>query len=189
MKANLHFQKWSQAKLSGYPDFEHVVNGAGIQLQDRLSIFEIGIWQSVFGGDRGVLSPRCGDKASQQLTSLKTKQYSSFTHASKSVKRRLKRHRSARQFRLCHRTDAVYYSTPKPSPPNQQHHHAPHKAIMSVTLPKLALAIGHLEVNIAYNEVEATYPGALDEPWSDDMSGPYKHVGRLFDAMSFTTED
>ncbi|CAD6576767.1 MAG: hypothetical protein ASARMPRED_007874 [Alectoria sarmentosa] len=42
---------------------------------------------------------------------------------------------------------------------------------MSATLPqlellrpKLALAIGHLEVGLADDEVKATYPGALDEP-------------------------
>ena len=109
--------KCSQAKLSGYPDFEHVVNGAGIQLQDRLSIFEIGIWQSVFGGDRGVLSPRSGDKASQQLTSLKTKQCSSFTHTSMPVKRRLRRHCSARH--LDSFTERTLYIIPLLNPHHQ----------------------------------------------------------------------
>lgn len=44
---------------------------------------------------------------------------------------------------------------------------------------KLALAIGPVEINLAYDEVKAARPNALDEPWSEDMSGPHHHVGKL----------
>ena len=44
---------------------------------------------------------------------------------------------------------------------------------------KLALAIGPLDVNPFYSEVKANRPNALDEPWSNDMSGPHKHVGKV----------
>lgn len=44
---------------------------------------------------------------------------------------------------------------------------------------KLALAIGDIECNLAYNEIRAARPNALDEPWSNDMSGPHKHIGKL----------
>lgn len=43
---------------------------------------------------------------------------------------------------------------------------------------KLALAIGDIECNLAYNEIKVARPDALDEPWSNDMSGPYKHIGK-----------
>ena len=43
---------------------------------------------------------------------------------------------------------------------------------------KLALAIGDIECNLAYYEIRANRPNALDEPWSNDMSEPYKHVGK-----------
>lgn len=44
---------------------------------------------------------------------------------------------------------------------------------------KLALAIGPLDVNLAYREVMDARPNALDEPWSTDMSGPHKLVGMV----------
>lgn len=44
---------------------------------------------------------------------------------------------------------------------------------------KLALAIGDLDVNLFYDDIKATRPNALDEPWSSDMSGPHKHIGTL----------
>ena len=44
---------------------------------------------------------------------------------------------------------------------------------------KLALAIGPLDVNLAYPHVKATRPDALDEPWSADMSGPFKYIGKF----------
>ena len=44
---------------------------------------------------------------------------------------------------------------------------------------KLALAIGPLDVNPFYSEIKAARPNALDEPWSNDMSGPHKHVGKV----------
>ena len=43
---------------------------------------------------------------------------------------------------------------------------------------KLALAIGPLDVNLAYYEVKAARPDALSEPWSTDMSEPHKLVGK-----------
>lgn len=49
---------------------------------------------------------------------------------------------------------------------------------------KLALAIGPIECNLAYDEIRATRPNALDEPWSDDMSGPHKYVGKLVASRS-----
>ena len=45
---------------------------------------------------------------------------------------------------------------------------------------KLALAIGPLDVNLAYHEVKATRPYALNEPWSPDMSEPHKYIGKYF---------
>ena len=63
----------------------------------------------------------------------------------------------------------------------------PHDSIMaSATSPqlallraKLALAIGPVDLNLAYHEVKANRPDALNEPWSTDMSGPHKLVGEL----------
>lgn len=59
---------------------------------------------------------------------------------------------------------------------------------MSATTPpelellraKLSLAIGPIEMNLVYDEIKAARPNALDEPWSNDMSGPHKYVGKLF---------
>lgn len=53
---------------------------------------------------------------------------------------------------------------------------------------KLALAIGPVEINLAYNEVKAVRPNALDEPWSNDMSGPHKHVGKLLSHYSLDSQ-
>lgn len=41
---------------------------------------------------------------------------------------------------------------------------------------KLALLIGPDECP-EYDTIKAQRPQALEEPWSDDMSGPIKHVG------------
>lgn len=54
---------------------------------------------------------------------------------------------------------------------------------------KLALAIGPIEVNLAYDEVKAAHANALDEPWSKDMSGPHKHVGKLFSPAMISTAE
>ena len=48
---------------------------------------------------------------------------------------------------------------------------------------KLALAIGPLDVNLAYHEVNAARPDALNEPWSTDMSGPHKLVGKTLPSV------
>ena len=50
----------------------------------------------------------------------------------------------------------------------------------SLLRAKLALAIGPIEVNLAYDEVKAERPGALDEPWSGDMSGGVRYVGMYY---------
>lgn len=41
---------------------------------------------------------------------------------------------------------------------------------------KLALVVGRKECPV-YDNVKAEHPNALEEPWSADMSGPYKYVG------------
>lgn len=40
---------------------------------------------------------------------------------------------------------------------------------------KLALVVGRKECPV-YDNVKAEHPNALEEPWSADMSGPYKYV-------------
>ncbi|KAF6233148.1 hypothetical protein HO173_008692 [Letharia columbiana] len=52
---------------------------------------------------------------------------------------------------------------------------------------KLALAIGPVEINLAYDEVKAARPDALDEPWSKDMSGPHHHV--VFNNKAFVLSE
>lgn len=91
---------------------------------------------------------------------------------------------------MCHQTDAdflTFISTLELLPLAQHNRLTPHNSSMSsATSPqlellraKLALAIGPLDVNLAYHEVKASRPDALSEPWSTDMSGPYKSVGEL----------
>lgn len=91
---------------------------------------------------------------------------------------------------MCHQTDAdflTFISTLELLPLAQHNRLTPHNSIMSsATSPqlellraKLALAIGPLDVNLAYHEVKASRPDALSEPWSTDMSGPHKLVGEL----------
>ena len=48
---------------------------------------------------------------------------------------------------------------------------------------KIALAMGPSEHNMAYHELKYAYPDALDEPWSTDMSGPYKYAGNFLSSV------
>ena len=60
---------------------------------------------------------------------------------------------------------------------------APTSPQLELLRAKLALAIGPVEVNLAYHEVKAARPDALDEPWSNDVSGPHKYVGKLLSSL------
>lgn len=47
---------------------------------------------------------------------------------------------------------------------------------------KLALLMGREECPV-YDSIKAQHPHALEEPWSEDMSGPHKRVGRWIAAI------
>lgn len=52
---------------------------------------------------------------------------------------------------------------------------------------KIALAMGPSEHNMAYYEFKYVYPDALKEPWSTDMSGPYKYAGKCLSSVMLSS--